>query len=70
MVPEQRTAEQTITAHDARAWLVYYIASCHRYSIAFSAAGHTAAGAVLHQVAEDLSTMLRAWDVHVDCRPP
>ncbi|MGW4488426.1 hypothetical protein ACWEOE_31845 [Amycolatopsis sp. NPDC004368] len=56
-----------LTAHDARAWLVDYLAACLRDAEAPEDATSAADPATLRTVVEDLSHMLRRWDVTADC---
>lgn len=59
-----------LNAHDARAWLVYYVAACERDADHPDRAGRAADPATLRQVIADLSAMLRRWDNADDGRTP
>jgi hypothetical protein len=55
-----------LNAHDARAWLVYYVADCERDADHPDTADRAADPATLRQVVADLSAMLRRWDIAND----
>jgi hypothetical protein len=54
---------RNVTAHEARAWLVDYVATCQR-----DAAGSSLEVArALREVVDDLAVLLRRWDIIADC---
>jgi hypothetical protein len=55
-----------LNAHDARAWLVYYVAACERDADHPAGADRPADPATLRRVVAELSSMLRRWDVAHD----
>lgn len=61
---------RAVDAHSARAWLVDYVAACHRDADAAYLEHDRARGDSLVRVADDLSSLLRRWDVTHDGHTP
>ncbi|GGM85003.1 hypothetical protein GCM10012275_64730 [Longimycelium tulufanense] len=52
-----------VNAHAARAHLVDYVASLRRDAELLARDGNTDLAAAHHRIAEDLSALLRRWDI-------
>jgi hypothetical protein len=61
---------QRITAHAARAALVDYVAQCTRDAEHAARAEAYERAATYEVVVDDLTNLLRRWDIATDSQPP